>query len=91
MGMMSGGFMPHKNFFLNMADPLGGVPLDKNDQWKNAGKTPTTTSSGQPSPVVSRDISREEMRKRGRAALIASGSQGVLGNAPTGRNQLLAA
>lgn len=37
----------------------------------------------------SQDISREEMRKRGRAALIATSSQGVLENASTGRSQLL--
>lgn len=37
----------------------------------------------------SQDISREEMRKRGRAALIGTSSQGVLGNATTGRSQLL--
>lgn len=52
----------------------GGQPQNQN--------APSVSSGSQ-------DISREEMRKRGRAALIATGSQGVLENAPTGRATLL--
>jgi hypothetical protein len=37
----------------------------------------------------SQDFSRDEMRKRGRAALIGSSPVGVLGNPTTGRSQLL--
>jgi hypothetical protein len=46
-----------------------------------------------PTPSVTDDssasVDREKMRKVGRAALIASSPQGVLGNATTGRQKLL--
>lgn len=65
----------------------------KSAMGKGKGNDGTGGGNGQPgTPQVgsgSQDISREEMRKRGRAALIGTSSQGVLENASTGRAQLL--
>lgn len=57
------------------------------------GKKESAPPPPPPAPTVddtSGDTSRDKMRKVGRAALIASTPQGVLGNASTGRNKLLA-
>lgn len=59
---------------------------------KSGGSNKGAPGAAPEAPQVgsgSQDISRDEMRKRGRAALIATSSQGVLDNAPTGRSQLL--
>lgn len=74
--------------------PAPYVGLSSGIYYQDKKKPKSGSASTPNSPNVSSsstDINREDMRKRGRAALVASTPQGVLGNAPTGRAQLLAA
>lgn len=72
------------------AGAVGIVAASKSGDNGGKGGTPGTPENTPSVGSGSQDISREEMRKRGRAALISTSSQGVLDNAPTGRSQLLA-
>lgn len=88
------GILPHRNAVANIVDPLGFIPVNLRpgkSVWK--GSDPSSPPASGDSPSVSSsassDISREEMRKRGRAALVSTSPQGILGNAPVGRNTLV--